>query len=283
MNFPNLSSQGKGAGSSIPEGDIKSGKAGLGDDISGGKEKGIVSEGKGEFGQLDAGNVARSTRFTNRLPLDGTSGLASSLNMPDNIDAPKSPDAPQSSNLESTKKSDSENKKNDGEEGRKSDDGKRKRDDGEGRRKKKKDGPDRLKPRRRRDGGRKKPKKKKRRSGISLGDSDFTSTPNIDVQSQIATPKRFASKIQWKENNKYYQFDFNNKKITRSDDPEGSGVKKGNTPSETVKIIKRQSRKPRFQKAILGRIEISLQSPNSVALKNLPNYKTITKVSNFRK
>ena len=206
-----------------------------------------------------------------------------SLDTPERSNLPKSPDAPQSSNLESTKKSDSENKKNDGEEGRKSDDGKRKRDDGEGRRKKKKDGPDRLKPRRRRDGGRKKPKKKKRRSGISLGDSDFTSTPNIDVQSQIATPKRFASKIQWKENNKYYQFDFNNKKITRSDDPEGSGVKKGNTPSETVKIIKRQSRKPRFQKAILGRIEISLQSPNSVALKNLPNYKTITKVSNFRK
>ena len=316
MNYPNLSSQGKGSGSSIPEGDIKSGKAGLGDDISGGKEKGIVSEGKGEFGQLDEGKVPRGVKSADKPPLDATSGLASSLDKPDNLDAPKNPDAPGSSDkpdsldtmspdapksfdapkspdapisksdLESSKKRDEgESKKKDGEEGkRKSDDGKKKkRDDGEGRRKKKKDGPESLKSKRRKDGGRKKPKKKKRKTRIRLGDSASTSTPNIDVQSKIAAPKRFASKIQWKENNKYYQFDFNNKKITRSDDPEGSGVKKGNTPSETVKIIKRQSRKPRFQKAILGRIEISLQSPNSVALKNLPNYKTITKVSNFRK
>ena len=116
-----------------------------------------------------------------------------------------------------------------------------------------------------------------------MGDSDSTTTPNIDVQSKIAAPKRFASKIQWKENNKYYQFNFNNKKITRTDKPIGSGVKKGNTPGETVKIIETQTIKPRYQKAVLGRIEIRLQSPNSVALKNLPNYKTITKVSNFRR
>ena len=128
-----------------------------------------------------------------------------------------------------------------------------------------------------------KPKRKVRKKRVRLGDSDSTTTPNIDVQSKIAAPKRFASKIQWKENNKYYQFNFNNKKITRTDKPIGSGVKKGNTPGETVKIIETQMRKPRYQKAVLGRIEIRLQSPNTVALKNLPNYKTITKVSNFRR
>ena len=159
---------------------------------------------------------------------------------------------------------------------------KTKGDDGKIKRKGKKGKPSKTKVKQKAKG--KKVKRKKVKKIIRLGDgADNIVTPDLDVDSQSIKPKRFAAKIQWKENNKYYQFDFNNKKITRSDDPVGSGVKKGKTPSETVKIIKRQSRKPRYQKAILGRIEIRLQSPNSVALKNLPNYKTITKVSNFKK
>ena len=308
-----FTSDNQGGGGQMPDGSIKSGRGGLQGDTPAGKRLGEVSTQKGNQGQSPKGPKSdvpnMATPKTPDLPDPNRSPDAPqspdtplSFDAPQSPDAPQTPDAPQSPDApksrdatarsrdataksrdaSSRSKRDEGKKKDEGESKSKRDEGKKKRD-GESRRSGKKKKVDDLTIKRKTKGKKQKPKRKVRKKRVRLGDSDSTTTPNIDVQSKIAAPKRFASKIQWKENNKYYQFNFNNKKITRTDKPIGSGVKKGNTPGETVKIIETQTIKPRYQKAVLGRIEIRLQSPNSVALKNLPNYKTITKVSNFRR
>ena len=67
------------------------------------------------------------------------------------------------------------------------------------------------------------------------------------------------------------------------DNPAPGGVKKGDSPSETVKIIERQSKKPRFQKANLGKFRVQLLGSNSITLKKAPEYKFNSNISNFRK
>ena len=101
--------------------------------------------------------------------------------------------------------------------------------------------------------------------------------PKLDIKKKIKKEKKYPTKIQWKDRDKYFTYNFNNQKQKMFNVPQGIGVNPGDTPAETLKIIQKKVAKPKTTKAKIGTLEVSISSPDSVVIRKLRDENNIIK------
>ena len=62
----------------------------------------------------------------------------------------------------------------------------------------------------------------------------------LDIKKKIKKEKKYPTKIQWKDRDKYFTYNFNNQKQKMFNVHQGIGVNPGDTPAETLKIIQKK-------------------------------------------
>ena len=93
----------------------------------------------------------------------------------------------------------------------------------------------------------------------------------------------FPSKVQWKEKNKYITYNLNTGKKKEFDKPQGIGVNQGTTPEETLKVIQKKNKRPKFVSTVLGSLQIIVSSPEVVTLRRINKMNNINRRFNFRR
>ena len=93
----------------------------------------------------------------------------------------------------------------------------------------------------------------------------------------------FPSKVQWKQKDKYITYNLNTGKKKEFDNPQGIGVNKGTTPEETLKVIQKKNKRPKFVSTVLGSLQIIVSSPEVVTLRRINNINNINRRFNFRR
>ena len=125
-------------------------------------------------------------------------------------------------------------------------------------------------------------KKKKKR----LKDKDLPTATAGEGDQDVKKPlskKSFPAVIQWKDGDKYFTYDLNTNETKERDYPISGGVKAGNTPEKSVKIIRRSSTRPKFFKKKIGNLTLQIKSPQVVTVKKLEkNLYNKTKAINFK-
>ena len=126
--------------------------------------------------------------------------------------------------------------------------------------------------------------KKKKKKRIKNKDTSIPPTGEVDqdvTRKQIK--KDFPAVIQWKDGEKYYTYNLNTNETQEREFPILGGVKAGDTPEKSVKIIRRSSTRPKFFKKKIGNLSLQIKSPTVVTVKKLENnLYNKTKPINFR-
>ncbi len=104
-----------------------------------------------------------------------------------------------------------------------------------------------------------------------------------DSLKKLAKKNIFPSKVQWKQKDKYITYNLNTGKKKEFDKPQGIGVNQGNTPEETLKVIQKKNKRPKFVSTTLGSLQIIVSSPEVVTLKRINKMNNINRRFNFRR
>ena len=126
--------------------------------------------------------------------------------------------------------------------------------------------------------------KKKKKKRIKNKDASIPPTGEVDQDAPSKQIKKdFPALIQWKDGEKYYTYNLNTNETKEREFPILGGVKAGDTPEKSVKIIKRSSTRPKFFKKKIGNLSLQIKSPTVVTVKKLENnLYNKTKPINFR-
>jgi hypothetical protein len=126
--------------------------------------------------------------------------------------------------------------------------------------------------------------KKKKKKRIKNKDASIPPTGEVDQDAPSKQIKKdFPALIQWKDGDKYYTYNLNTNETKEREFPILGGVKAGDTPEKSVKIIKRSSTRPKFFKKKIGNLSLQIKSPTVVTVKKLENnLYNKTKPINFR-
>jgi hypothetical protein len=104
-----------------------------------------------------------------------------------------------------------------------------------------------------------------------------------DNLKNLGKKNNFPSKVQWKQKDKYITYNLNTGKKKEFNTPQGIGVNQGNTPEETLKVIQKKNKRPKFVSTTLGSLQIIVSSPEVVTLKRINKMNNINRRFNFRR
>lgn len=123
------------------------------------------------------------------------------------------------------------------------------------------------------------PPRRRRRKIIPGGPKGVDLPDNKPISRAEIYPK----KIQYKSNKKYVTVDLNTgiKKVYSR--PQGIGVNLGDTPAATLKVIQRQSQKPKLSRYKLGNLMIRVSSPDTIIIRKIEGLNKKMKTQKFRR
>ena len=81
--------------------------------------------------------------------------------------------------------------------------------------------------------------------------------------------KLFPSVVQWKDGEKYITYNLNTNEKKIRDYPATGGVKEGDTPSKSLKIIRKSNLRPKGFNRKIGNLTLQIKSPEVVTVKKL--------------
>ena len=132
--------------------------------------------------------------------------------------------------------------------------------EGEGTRKKRKKKPDPETAKKKRK------KKKRRRKDLSL---NLPSGGDQGSRKLTENANLFPSVVQWKDGEEYITYNLHTKEKKIRDFPALGGVKEGDTPSTSLKIIRKSNLRPKGLNRKIGNLTLQIKSPEVVTVKKL--------------
>ena len=75
--------------------------------------------------------------------------------------------------------------------------------------------------------------------------------------------------MQWKDGEKYITYNLNTNEKKIRDYPATGGVKEGDTPSKSLKIIRKSNLRPKGFNRKIGNLTLQIKSPEVVTVKKL--------------